>query len=132
MYGSVADVSYGMPSSPADCMFSFFVGLSTVSFLFGSQAIQPDIQAALKAKDGRQADRSYMRAFYSSYAITIPLYYASAIAGYLTFGEAVNSMILTSISQNSTSSVVTGLVTAAQISVTIHTVVAYQVCSGVR
>lgn len=33
-----------------DTMFSFFVGISTITFLFGVQSVAPDIQASLSDK----------------------------------------------------------------------------------
>lgn len=70
----------------------------------------------------------YMMGLNASYLFTIPLYFLSALTGYLTFGRVVNGDILLSISQNSTSNVVLGFVSAAQAMVVVHVVVAYQVC----
>lgn len=51
MHGTVENVSYE-PSgnSTVDQMFQFFVGISTIAFLFGVQSVQPDIQASLADK----------------------------------------------------------------------------------
>ena len=58
--------------------------------------------------------------------MTLPLYFASAIAGFLAFGNGVSGMILNSISANTSSSVMRDFCSAAQIAVILHVLVAYQ------
>jgi hypothetical protein len=70
----------------------------------------------------------YMKGLNASYTVTIPLYYAAAMAGYLTFGKAVNGDILLSISQNTTSTAIMAIISVTQILVVIHVLVAFQVC----
>lgn len=51
MYGTVGDVSYEhLGNSTEDELWAFFFGISTMCFLFGVQAVQPDIQANLRDK----------------------------------------------------------------------------------
>ncbi|KNC79613.1 hypothetical protein SARC_08001 [Sphaeroforma arctica JP610] len=115
-------------STGVDAMWNMFLGISTVAFLFGMQAIQPDIQNTLR-RENPTSEIGYMRGLAGAYSVTIPLYVLIGVAGYLTFGAAVSSDILVSISDVATGSVVKAFITIAQVTVVVHVIVAYQVWS---
>lgn len=71
-----------------------------------------------------------MKAFNGSYVVTVPLYFAAAFAGYLTFGRDVSSNVLVSISSNSDSDAISAIISTAQILVVIHVIIAFQVCEA--
>ncbi|KNC78748.1 hypothetical protein SARC_08829 [Sphaeroforma arctica JP610] len=130
LYGSPVispEPSYKI-SSGMDAMWNMFLGISTVAFLFGMQTIQPDVQSTLR-RENPSTEVAYMRGLAGTYSVSIPLYVLIGVAGFLTFGEAVSSDILVSISDVSTGSVVKIFITIAQVTVIVHVIVAYQVWS---
>eukprot|EP01134_Creolimax_fragrantissima_P000756 CFRG0756T1 len=113
----------------------FFIGISTVAFLFGMQLVQPDIQNTLR-RDNPPHNVAYLRGLGGTYFVTVPLYVLSGLGGYLTFGNAVSDDILIDISYVSTSTVSKAFITIAQVAVVVHVSVAYQlwampVCSRI-
>eukprot|EP01134_Creolimax_fragrantissima_P001687 CFRG1687T1 len=127
LYGRTDTVAGSNDASfTSDTMWEFFLGVSTVTFLFGTQALQPDIQYTLKPSSP-SPHISFMRGLGGSYAVVVPLYFLAAISGYLTFGELVAGDILLSISETATSTAVKALVTIAQVAVVIQVIIAFQV-----